>query len=162
LEAYGSRATVFVLSDHGMHAVNQKGWFDPDDPPAYVNSADHRDAPPGFFLAAGPCIRRSPVNVGVQELKRKELESVGSVVDITPTILAMMRIPLGRDMDGRVLTEIFREDFQIERQPAAVASHDTADFLAGRERSQLPDSVEQERLEQLRDLGYIGGGEDDE
>ncbi|MBS7270442.1 MAG: hypothetical protein KIH10_16595, partial [Candidatus Freyarchaeota archaeon] len=32
------------------------------------------------------------------------------IYDLAPTILHMFNVPVPRDMDGRVLTEIFRED----------------------------------------------------
>ena len=80
-----------------------------------------------------------------------------TVVDITPTLLAMLRVPLGEDMDGRVVEKIFREEFDITSQPAALATHDTPEFFAAQAQARLPDPGEQERLNQLRNLGYIGG-----
>ena len=34
-----------------------------------------------------------------------------SVLDVAPTILYLMGLPVARDMEGRVLTEIVTEDF---------------------------------------------------
>ena len=159
LGSCGADVTVFVLSDHGMHPVNMEGRFDPDAPPANVNSGNHQDAPPGVFIAAGPGIRQSAVNKRPQDLSQPDLKSVGSVLDITPTLLAMMRIPVGKDMDGYVLSELFQEDVQIARQPAPIPTHDTAAFLARGQRQAPPHPSEEERLEQLRSLGYIGASE---
>ena len=97
----------------------------------------------------------------MQSLSRQDLEKVGSVLDITPTILAMMRIPVGKDMDGRVLTKIFRDEFRIDRQSAAIDTHDTTEFLARRGIKALPHPGEKERLKQLRSLGYIGDATED-
>ncbi|MHC4695760.1 MAG: alkaline phosphatase family protein [Planctomycetota bacterium] len=164
-KAYGPDLTVFVISDHGMKPVNTHARFDPDDPPSNINSAEHQDAPPGVFFAAGPHIRKSPVIDSIHSpwrthIAHADLQTVGSVLDIAATVLAMMRIPIGDDMEGRVATQIFRDEFQIDRQPARVATHDTAEWLARREGRVLPHPGEQERLEQLRSLGYIYGGQD--
>ncbi len=68
---------------------------------------------------------------------------------------------IGKDMDGRVLTKIFRDEFRIDRQSAAIDTHDTSEFLARRGIKALPHPGEKERLEQLRSLGYIGDATED-
>ena len=46
---------VFVVSDHGMHAINREGAFRADElEPMQRLSGAHLDAPPGAFIAAGP------------------------------------------------------------------------------------------------------------
>ncbi len=148
--------TFFVVSDHGMRPVNFKSRFNPNAPPANINSGDHRDAPPGIFVAAGPQILPLAADKPVAELVRRDLTPVGSVLDIAPTLLAMMRIPLGADMDGGVLSQIFRAEADISQQPRALASHDTPEFLADRDPANVLHPQEAERLRQLRSLGYIG------
>lgn len=155
LAASSPDATVIVVSDHGMKPINRGARFDPDDPPADVNSAHHRKAPPGILVAAGPCIKKSPVDKPPESLQAKDLTTVGSVYDITPTILALMRIPVGQDMDGRVLAELIRDDFDLGNQPQAVVTHDTPEFLATRPEVPAVQAREEERLRQLRSLGYI-------
>ncbi len=44
-----------------------------------------------------------------------------SVVDITPTLLYLMGLPLGQDMDGRLLTDVLGEPM-VRRQPVAFIS----------------------------------------
>ncbi|NUO83129.1 alkaline phosphatase family protein, partial [candidate division KSB1 bacterium] len=56
-------------------------------------SGDHHDE--GILIAAGAGIRRG-----------FKIENA-SVLDMTPTMLALMGLPVGRDMDGRVLEEMF-------------------------------------------------------
>jgi len=55
--------------------------------------------PEGIFFAWGPDIKRSG-----QQLPGLK------IYDIAPTILHLFGLPVPRDMDGRVLTEIFKED----------------------------------------------------
>lgn len=56
----------------------------------------------GIFLAYGPSIR----NLG-------RINDI-SILDIAPTILHLMNVPIPRDMDGRVIEEIFREKKTVE------------------------------------------------
>jgi predicted AlkP superfamily phosphohydrolase/phosphomutase len=59
----------------------------------------------GSFIASGPDIK------GID----KCLENL-KIYDITPTILHMFGVPISADMDGRVLTEIFKEDSEPGRR----------------------------------------------
>jgi predicted AlkP superfamily pyrophosphatase or phosphodiesterase len=158
LEIYGPDATFFVISDHGMDPINLDAEFNPDAPWNANTSGGHKDNPPAFFLAAGPHIRKLPMNKPLQNLTRQDLEKVCTVFDITPTILAMLRIPIGKDMDGKVVKKIFRDEFPIDIQPPPVPTHDTPEFLTNqkkRKKQKFISPEEKERLEQLRSLGYI-------
>jgi arylsulfatase A-like enzyme len=76
---------------------------------------------------------------------------VGSVLDITPTLLALKGIPRAADMDGAPLAELI----QAAVAEKVVPTHDTPEWLATR-RARMRDAMHQsERLEQLRSLGYI-------
>jgi hypothetical protein len=59
----------------------------------------HHGAPDGYLIVIGDGIRPGATL------------STASVVDIAPTILYLMGLPVAQDMDGRVLTEILDEDF---------------------------------------------------
>jgi len=58
----------------------------------------------GLFMAYGPDIK-----------KNKRVEDV-SILDLAPTILHMFNIPIPKDMDGRVLKEIFKEDSVLAKR----------------------------------------------
>ena len=141
LEAYGPETNVFVVSDHGMKAANIDTRFDSDLPPADVNSGDHQEAPPGVLIASGPGVRKPS--------RPTELSRAGSVLDIAPTLLVMMDIPVGDDMAGRPLPALVSRD-----SAKRIATHDTEEFLRNRGGGSGARS-EEERLEQLRSLGYI-------
>jgi hypothetical protein len=70
----------------------------------------HERAPDGFLVAYG-----SDVQPG--RLPR------GSVVDVTPTILYFLGLPVGRDMDGFARTDLFTTAFTAERPIAFIATH---------------------------------------
>jgi len=155
--------TVFVMSDHGMHAYNRSSRFVPG---AYgkveVESGAHKDAPPGLLVVAGPQIRKTDLGRPVTALRKEDLSEIASVDDITPTILAMMDIPLGRDMDGRVLEHLFRPDFAERLKVKYVATHNTPQWLASRGIKPQATPGADERIEQLRSLGYLGGGPEEQ
>jgi predicted AlkP superfamily phosphohydrolase/phosphomutase len=159
LTIYGKNVTIFIISDHGMDPVNLDAVFNPDDPAGAIISGGHKNTPPAFFLAAGPCIRKTPANKPGHDLTRKDLENVCNIYDITPTILAIMRVPIGNDMDGKVVKNIFHDRFRIDRQPPAVPTHDTDYFMEIQARRKNEEYFkrlnEKERLQQLRSLGYI-------
>jgi len=60
----------------------------------------------GIFLAYGP-----EINDGGAELSGLTL------YDIAPTVLHMFGVPIPNDVDGRVLSEIFRSDSEIAKRP---------------------------------------------
>jgi hypothetical protein len=74
-----------------------EGFVDPDDP----------GADDGFVLIAGP---------GTQHSERT---LSASAVDVVPTLLYGAGLPVGRDMDGRVLTDAFTDEL-LRRNPLSV------------------------------------------
>ena len=68
-----------------------------------VAAASHAAAPPGLLLAVGAGIQPGAGLVGA------------SVLDVTPTLLYLLGLPVARDMDGRVLTEML--------EPASARDH---------------------------------------
>jgi hypothetical protein len=148
--------TVVIVSDHGMHAVNQDQQFRPEDTPRSIYSGHHFDAPPGVFIAAGWGIRtRIPPGPRASDLSRSDLVEVGSVLDIVPTMLALKGIPIGEDMDGTPLRDVLSVTTLKERPIRFLPSHDTDEWLAHRDSLKKVPRDQAERLEQLRALGYI-------
>lgn len=148
---------VFVASDHGMHAVQRDGTFtDAEGDPMKLLSGAHLDAPPGVFIAAGPGLRSADLDAGdLAALEASALERVGSVFDLTPTLLHLFDLPVGDDMAGRVLEGILEQEL-LERRPVrSIPSHDTPAWRAAQESLRVDQRDLTERLEQLRRLGYV-------
>ncbi len=138
IAAMPKESTVILVSDHGF-----RPW-------------GHEDGPDAFFLAAGTNIRAAG-GPAPERLTRSDLRRVGSILDVTPTLLALVGIPVGLDMDGRALEGVLTPLPGTER-PAPIATHDTAEWLAARTGAAPAADTgddENERLEQLRALGYI-------
>ena len=92
LKASGSNERFLVISDHGT----QNTTLD-----EYMNSPNHEEPHTirGIFIAYGPNIK-----------KAYRMENV-SIMDITPTILNLYNQPIAEDFDGKILYELFDEEY---------------------------------------------------
>jgi len=128
-------AVFVVCSDHGFegHGAPAGG----DGP--RIGMAMHRET--GIIVMAGPAVRRGAT-----------IEDA-SVLDVTPTILAILGIPVGRDMDGRVLTDAITERALSDRPIAFIETHEGSSAPGDGE--PIPSPVDDEIKEMLRSLGYI-------
>ncbi len=102
--------------------------------------------PEGIIMVRGPGIRR-----GVR-LER----GASSVIDVTPTLLAMAGIPPARDMDGRVLFELFEPGTVTEESVEWIESYGNGEIkkpIVGQTDQGDDDGLR----DQLQQLGYIDG-----
>src|SRR5262249_32973064 len=137
LELAGEDTTVIICSDHGFyndHLRPVETAQNPAGPEAW-----HRFH--GIFAMRGPGIRRDERIYGA------------NLLDIAPTILSLFGLPVGKDMDGKVLVGCFQEPVKIER----IESWETVDGESGLHPPDLrADPIEQQAaLQQLVELGYI-------
>jgi len=75
-----------------------------------------------------------------------------SVLDVTPTLLALLGMPIGRDMDGRVLTEAIVPEFLAKNPPTHIDTYD-ADLEFNEVEDDEP--IPEELMSRLRALGYV-------
>jgi len=110
LDFLGPDDLFLVVSGFGMEPVTPaKRLFarlvgDPD------VTGTHENAPDGFLLAYG-----TQVDPG--------RHTRGSVVDVAPTVLYYLGVPVARDVDGLVRTDIFTPTFTETRPITFVASY---------------------------------------
>src|SRR5579862_1747152 len=98
----GPDATIILVSDHGFHSDHLRPRGIPKEP-------------------AGPAIQHRPFGVVCmkgENIKQDERIYGATLLDITPTILTMFGLPVGEDMDGRVLVQAFEQPPKIERIPS--------------------------------------------
>jgi len=137
LQKAGDDVTVILMSDHGFHPDHLRPASIPDIPAG--PAIEHRDF--GVFAMAGPGI------------KRGEWLHGSSLLDVAPTILTLYGLPVGEDMDGKVLTQAFEETPKLaflpswEKVPGADGCHPP--------HTQLDPMAAREALEQMIALGYI-------
>jgi predicted AlkP superfamily phosphohydrolase/phosphomutase len=88
--------------------------------------------PEGIFFAYGP------------DIKQRGQKLPGfKIYDIAPTILHMFGLPVPRDMDGRVLTEIFTEGSELGQREVA---YEEVDHEAERIKRKIRDLKKLKRL----------------
>jgi predicted AlkP superfamily phosphohydrolase/phosphomutase/tetratricopeptide (TPR) repeat protein len=141
----GPEATIILVSDHGFKSGNQRLLANPKEPTAIAY--DHR--PYGVFCIMGPGIKKDERIFGA------------SLLDVVPTILSACQIPIGNDMDGKPLQQVFETPHKI----SFVDSWDTIDGDSGivspRQTTIPKHFTTKEELQQLIDLGYIDDPGDD-
>jgi len=98
----GPDTTVVLLSDHGFHPDHLRPASIPEIPAG--PAIEHRDL--GILVFSGPGIRHGEKLHGA------------SVLDVAPTILTLYGLPVGEDMDGKVLSQAFAETPQITLIPS--------------------------------------------
>jgi hypothetical protein len=74
-------------------------------------SGTHDEAPDGFLLAYGN-------HVATGQFRR------GAVVDLAPTVLYYLGLPVGRDMDGFARTDLFVRSYTLERPVKFIGTHE--------------------------------------
>ncbi|MCD4690380.1 phosphodiesterase, partial [bacterium] len=76
-----------------------------------------------------------------------------SVLDITPTVLAALGLPVADDMDGKALTGAFTDEFLSRAELATTETYETEVRVP--RRSTAMDDMPEEAKERLRSLGYM-------
>jgi Type I phosphodiesterase / nucleotide pyrophosphatase len=89
-------------------------------------SGSHSSAPDGFLMAVGDGIRPGVVLQGA------------SVLDVAPTILYLSGLPVARDMEGRVLTEMLDDDFARAHPVTFIPSYESLDVASPKAAGPLP------------------------
>jgi len=93
LDMVGPDCMVILMSDHGFHSDHLRPVSLPLEPTGPAE--EHRQY--GIFAIRGPGVKRGESITGA------------GLLDIAPTILHLFGLAIGRDMDGRVLAEVFTD-----------------------------------------------------
>ena len=108
----GPDDVLLVVSGFGMEPLGfgkrllERVIGDPD------VSGTHDAAPDGFLMAYGAAVAKG------------RLPWRGSVVDVVPTVLYFLGLPIGRDMDGYARTDLFQRTFTEERPITFIPTYD--------------------------------------
>jgi hypothetical protein len=76
-------------------------------------------------------------------------------LDVTPTLLALLGEPVGRDMDGDVALSLLSREFESRHTIRYVPAHTEDGWFDHRPKIAAADDGASERIEQLRALGYL-------
>lgn len=111
-----------------------------DDVVRYINSitGTHSDTTDGLFLAWGPDLRPGAAPEGF------------SVLDLAPTLLYALGLPVAEDFAGKARTDLFTDAFRARRALRTIPTWGT---MAGWRVE--GSSVDARLMEELRALGYL-------
>jgi predicted Zn-dependent protease len=134
----GPDAAILVVSDHGFHSGDQRplapASFGPETALEW-----HRDM--GVLCMAGAGIRHDELVYGA------------TLLDIAPTVLTLLGLPVAADMPGRVVAEAFERPVPAARIPSWEDVPGDAGMHPPEQRADPWDASE--AVQQLRDLGYV-------
>jgi len=136
LRVADAKTVTLVVSDHGFKSGDQR--------PDTSGRADTGLAPLWHRLEGLLVLHGGPVKAGAT------LFSPG-ILDVAPTILALLGLPLSGELPGRVIDEAFQrppEVLRVDRYPPP----------SRRTRAAAPGEGDLARVEELRALGYLGSG----
>src|SRR5262249_40172622 len=143
LDLAGPGTTLILLSDHGFYSDERRTPPAPEKAEDFgaMDAASHREF--GVLAMSGPGIRKG---AAVQAPR---------LLDIAPTALTLLGLPVGADMDGRALTETLDRDPKVDPIPswdAVESSHGAG--LHPPDLRQDPFEA-RDTMAQLAALGYL-------
>jgi predicted AlkP superfamily phosphohydrolase/phosphomutase len=112
-QAPGSGRVLVVVSGYGMDAVPLWRWLLGSLVRDSWASGTHAGAPDGVLMAVGDGIREGAA-----------LHDA-SVLDLAPTLLYLLGLPVAADMEGRVLTELVVEEFARAHPVSFIPSYES-------------------------------------
>ncbi len=114
LEVAGDDALLVVTSSHGMDPMPLRRRMTGALTGDAARSGTHRDAPDGFLFVRAPGAERG------------RYFGKGSLVDVVPTALYALNLPVARDLDGAVLAGVFSPAYIIDHPVAVIGTYETA------------------------------------
>jgi len=137
LKMVDDNTTVMVISDHGFHSDHLR----PTHVPQVPSGPAIEHAPYGIFAIKGPGIKKNHKIYGA------------SVLDITPTLLSLYDLPVGKDMSGKALVDIYETEKEIRYIDSWENNPNHGGSLVIQEN--VSKETNDAALQQLIDLGYI-------
>ncbi len=129
--AAGPEAITIIVSDHGFGPATGKTAE------GMPLSGDHRKE--GIIVVAGDHVKKGVRVDGA------------SIVDVTPTILYLLGLPVADDMDGRVIEAFF--ETPLPRPIERIASYEHGG--AKKPEAPITSPIDEEIRDQLKALGYL-------
>lgn len=136
LDAHAGNANIVLISDHGFGSATGMYQSSRD-----LLTGNHR--PDGVILAHGPDIAPGPIGHP-------------TIMEVFPTLAYLLGLPIADTIPGSIEYGLLTEAFTERHQPRFVDAYDV-DWqpLAADE---VDERAQQEEMESLRGLGYIGEG----
>ncbi len=121
----GKNTYFMIMSDHGFSFYD--GGYN------HYNLPEEMKAPDGIFMMHGPKVRTG------------KLSDV-DVYDVAPTILNMFDLPVGKNMDGRVLKSALKINNSVRFKEYKMKKYG---------KGKINKEFQKEEMEELKSIGYI-------
>jgi tetratricopeptide (TPR) repeat protein/predicted AlkP superfamily pyrophosphatase or phosphodiesterase len=141
LESAGPETTVILCSDHGFKSGDDR-LKEKDVTSIKVAHKWHN--PEGVLVMRGPM------------MKKNHTLASASVMDITPTILHILGLPVADDFEGEVLLESFKPEWRAKHPVTTIPTYE----VEGRDKAASPanPAADKAMMERLLSLGYLSKG----
>lgn len=137
LAAHGGTANILVISDHGFGSGT--GSYETS---SELLSGNHR--PNGVILAHGPDIAPGP------------MPEHPTIMEVFPTVANLLDVPVADTIPGSIAYPLLDEAFTRDHPPRYVDRYELDWQPVAKQ--QVDAGSQQEEMESLRGLGYIGEG----
>lgn len=154
LELADENTTIIVLSDHGFYQgearpLAERGRISGERPAGLHTNPLVWHRLHGVFVAHGPGIATDALVHGA------------SLLDVAPTILTLLGLPVPEDFEGKVLSQIFSMPQTAEFCPSFEEPHPDDGVHRGAAPEEKDPWAAQQALKQLAELGYIDAPDGD-
>jgi hypothetical protein len=139
LDRHAGEANILVISDHGFGSATGRYAVRPER--ADLLTGNHRAD--GVYLAHGPAFAPGR-HEGI------------TIMEIMPTLAVLLGVPVSDELPGSIFYDLLAEDFLAESPPTFVAAY-ARDWQRA-EGIEVDAAAEQDAMESLRGLGYVGDG----
>lgn len=140
MESMGPRDTLIIVSDHGFGKhYHEIGYETEVEMHTFSGSHDRY----GVIMFYGANVREGVLLDGPPP----------NLVDVLPTILTLMKIPVAEWMEGKAITDVFTDEFKASYKTEWVRRYGIEEQFGGGEWIDNP--LDPEYLERMRSLGYI-------
>lgn len=146
LAAVPADTVVMVLSDHGFANGKERPI---DTPPDIEGTPGLWHTMDGVLIVAGPPIRPG------------HLQIEPDLLDVTPTLLALLGLPAALDMPGHPISQIFRKGAEPRIPPIEVASYEEIGEPLQSTTTAGSSPQDAEMIARLAALGYVQSGGSD-
>jgi predicted AlkP superfamily phosphohydrolase/phosphomutase/Flp pilus assembly protein TadD len=148
LELVDENTVVIVLSDHGFfhgegRPLAERAHLSGERPKGVHANPLIWHRLHGLFAARGPGI------------KADALVHSASLLDVAPTILALLGEPVPEDFEGKVLTTILEGEIGVQTSPTLEPPHPDDGVHRGAPAEEKDPWAAQQAVAQLAELGYV-------
>ncbi len=150
-----SNTVVIVVSDHGFQSSGRLPGMTNiiDYRPLGIDRIDRLNRPVSSGMSGIHHLDGTFIASGGPIIQGSEFKKQPSIADITPTILALMGLPVGKDMAGRVLEEIIDPKFLSAHPVKYIDSYEN--YIKRKQFVSTTKVGEDEQLDYLRSIGYV-------